>query len=135
MIHACSKNFWAIINRLLIAAVVFGLFFSSGEGIRLMPFPDAPATSDTKGFVRIQDEVPGYSDSVLKLGQSVAIIKSTPFRDGIRQVFPVSPLTSSKTTIAAEQFIADGLVKGPINRFTAPSLSDCRSDRAPPVHS
>lgn len=126
-----STDFRLIVRRLLIAAVVLGLFFSSGEGIRLMPFPDSATGTERTDSLGANSELPGYSDSVLKFGQSVSIVKSASSRDGFRQILFVSVGDFRESIVKV--VLSRDFANGPINRFTAPALTSCRSDRAPPV--
>lgn len=116
----------------LIAGVLSGLFFSSGEGVQLLPFPSPISAAFEKNKVSFQDEnSKSYSLSVHNSAANSVVVKSKPqknlkdlagakgFGDDLRQPKFISATVRQNNSQPA--FFKTS------NLITAPS------DRAPPA--
>lgn len=69
------NNFQTFIRRFLIIGVITGLFFSSGEGIRLLPFPATFVGSEKNTDQKISDVFKSYSFSDYNYASHSRVIK------------------------------------------------------------
>ncbi len=115
----------------LIAGVLSGLFFSSGEGVQLMPFP-SPSAAAEKNKISFQDgNSKSYSLSVHNSAANSVVVKSKPHKNlkdlACAKGFGNSLRPSKFFSATVRQNNSEPAFFKPSNLITSPS------DRAPPV--
>lgn len=126
-----SNKFGFVSRWVLIAGVLLGLFFSSGEGIRLLPFPAMSVENDWSNTPFDDDTFKSYSPSVnnpvAQAGKNGAKVqKNLKFFDCAD-----SPCSEPQTANFLRGIIVQNNLQATF--FKNAAFSATPSDRAPPV--
>lgn len=126
-------NKFQIITRwFLIAGVLSGLFFSSGEGVQLLPFPSPLSAASEKNTFSFQNEnCKSYSLSVHNSAAYSVVVKSKPQKNlkylACANFFGNNLRPSKFFSAMVRRNNSEPAFFKPANLITSPS------DRAPPA--
>jgi hypothetical protein len=122
-------KFQFITRWIVMTGVLTGLFFSSGEGLQLLPFPPSP----DKSSVHFENgKSKPYSLSVHNFGAQQTFIKNKVQKNQ-KKIFDFDGICGSKLKPSKFSFSANVKIRRESDFYIAHRLNAAPSDRAPPV--
>lgn len=117
---------------IFIFGVLAGLFFSGGEGIRLLPFPIAEAGNSKNTASILEKNLKSYAFSVHNFGNYSSLIKSKSQKH-INQYLPGGHLIFDWSNVRAIFHLQPARRREKANLSHASVFLSSPSDRAPPT--
>lgn len=127
-----AKKNRSITRWLLIAGVLTGLFFSSGEGIQLLPFPSVTAAIEKNNSRFHSGNSKSYSFSLHNSAAHKAIVKSKAQKN--HKNFDCPEMFGHEFQTAELFYPAVGQTEFSATLFKTSGLTAFPSDRAPPAN-
>jgi hypothetical protein len=127
------SNAWQNHTRwILIFGLLAGLFFSSGEGVQLFPFPISEGNNAKNASTIFENSQKSYAFSVHNSGGHLPTLQSK-FQKQANQYLPVGHLTFGWSSLQANFCLKSAHNREEAN-FSRPAVfPSSQSDRAPPV--
>ena len=127
------SNAWQNYTRwILIFGLLAGLFFSSGEGVQLFPFPISEGNNAKNSSALNEKSQKSYAFSVHNSGGHLPTLQSK-FQKQANQYLPVGHLTFGWSSLQANFCLKSAHNREEAN-FSRPAVfPSSQSDRAPPV--
>lgn len=121
------------IRWIFIYGVLTGLFFSGGEGVRLIPFPTAGDVYSThsSSIENIEKNLKSYILSVHNAGSLISLLKSNFQKQTDQHLSGGHFIFDSLNTKALMRHCKTNHRKSALFRLSP--VSDFQSDRAPPI--
>ncbi len=119
------------VRWIFIFGVLAGLFFSGGEGIRLLPFPIAEGNNSKNTAFHSRKNLKSYAFSVHNSGNHSSLIKSTSQKD-TNQYLLGGHLTFDWSNIRGNFCLQPARNREKANLSHASVFLSSQSDRAPP---
>ena len=117
---------------ILMFGVLAGLLFSCGEGIRLLPFPNAEADNSKNTQSVFEKNLKSYALSIRNSGNPSPLLKSK-FQKHINQYLPGGQLIFDWSSPRVKLFLPSARNREKANLLCASVFLNSQSDRAPPV--
>lgn len=119
-------------RRILIFGLLAGLFFSSGEGIQLFPFPINEGNNSKNASTIFENSQKSYAFSVHNSGGHLPTLQSK-FQKQANQYLPVGHLTFGWSSLQANFCLPSAHNREEADFSHTSLVLSSQSDRAPPT--
>lgn len=125
-----QRKFTAIILLNILAA----LLFSSSEGVRLLPFPDAESDETSRSTLQKENEIP-YQPNVIRFDSGKTKTQTNAERQNYQKIFSGNIENFEEINVFSGKYLTQNDVFSLFEFFQSDYFALFKTSRAPPFFS